>query len=154
MREYRRVSTVFRRWSIVAAVLGVALAGCGERNAPERADKGAPQFNGTSEELAWQGVVACADCDGIDTRLRLHRGNGVVAQYELVEAFLVGEGAEYFHEEGRWRRDGRVLRLQPSAGGERLFAIDPAGNLIVIDREGRVAGESHVLSPVGPTPRL
>jgi copper homeostasis protein (lipoprotein) len=134
-------------------LLALALAGCGERKPPATTDT-APRFDGTSGELAWQGVVACADCDGIDTRLRLHRGNGVVAQYELVEAFLVGEGAEYFHEEGRWRRDGRVLRLQASAGGERLYAIDPEGNLIVIDQGGRLAGDGHLLSPVGEAPNL
>ena len=36
---------------------------------------------------------------------------------------------------GRWRRDGGVLRLQASAGGERRYAIDAEGNLVVIDRD-------------------
>ena len=95
-------------------------------------------------------MLACADCDGIDTRLRLARGNGVVAQYELVEAYLDGEGAEYSREEGRWRRDGRILRLQPTGGGERLYTIDGAGNLVVVDRRGREAGPGRVLAPAGP----
>lgn len=159
MRQNRRVTAICHRWSFAAAglavLVGVALAGCGERDVSPRADRAAPRFDDApAEGLGWQGVLACADCDGIDTRLRLRRGNGVVAQYELVEAFLVDEGAEYFHEEGRWRRDGRVLSLQASAGGERRYAIDPEGNLMVIDRRGQLAGDGHVLAPVSEAPSL
>jgi hypothetical protein len=129
----------------------VAFAGCGGRSPPEASTGGtAPGFDTPAAELNWAGVLACADCDGIDTRLRLARGNGVVSQYELVEAFLDGEGAEYFREEGRWRRDGRILRLQATSGGERLYAIDGAGNLVVVDRRGHAAGPGRVLTPVAP----
>lgn len=133
------------RWSILLLLL--AAAGCSDdaqRTGPTA------RFESPDAELRWQGVLACADCDGIDTRLRLQRGNGVVAQYELVEAFLDGEGAEYFHEEGRWRRDGRLLRLQATSGGERLYAIDGTGNLVVVDRRGHAAGAGRVLTPAGP----
>ena len=151
-----RVTVACHRWSIALAVLaGLALAGCGDRDAPSRGERGTPRIEpGVGEELAWQGMVACADCDGIDTRLRLRRGNGVVAQYELVEAFLVDEGAEYFHEQGRWRRDGRVLLLTASGGGERRYAIDPEGNLLILDRQGQLVGDGHVLAPVGEAPSL
>ena len=149
MRHNRRVRHSCNRISILAiAALVAALSACGRAPAPagrtdQRAD--APEV-----ELAWQGVLACADCDGIDTRVRLQQGNGVVAQYQLVEAYMDGEGAEYFQETGRWRRDGRLLRLQSSQGGERLFAIDGAGNLVVVDRRGHAAGPGHRLSPVAP----
>ena len=132
----------------VLAALG--LVACGDPS-PSQSAGPAPRFENPDAELAWQGTLACADCDGIDTRLRLQRGNGIVAQYELVEAFLDDEaGAEYFREQGRWRRDGRVLHLQPSVGGERLYAIDGAGNLVVIDRRGHVVGPGRTLTPVGP----
>ena len=109
--------------SILLPLLAAAvLAGCSDGGAQR--DAPTARFESPDAELSWQGVLACADCDGIDTRLRLQRGNGVVAQYELVEAYLDGEGAEYFHEAGRWRRDGRILRLQATSGGERLYAID------------------------------
>ncbi|WP_036171234.1 copper resistance protein NlpE N-terminal domain-containing protein [Noviluteimonas dokdonensis] len=133
---------------LLPLLAAVALAGCRGGDAPS--DASTARFESPDAELSWQGVVACADCDGIDTRLRLQRGNGVVAQYELVEAFLDGEGAEYFHEEGRWRRDGRILRLQATSGGERLYAIDGTGNLVVVDRRGDAAGPGHVLTPAGP----
>lgn len=124
------------------------MAGCNDAGAPR--DATTARFDNPDAELSWQGVLACADCDGIDTRLRLQRGNGVVAQYELVEAYLDGEGAEYFHEAGRWRREGRILRLQATSGGERLYEIDGTGNLVVVDRMGRTAGPNHVLAPAGP----
>ena len=147
VRHNRRVSLV-RHCRSILAITCVLAAGCGRApGPPSRADDrlGAPDA-----ELAWQGVLACADCDGIDTRLRLQHGNGVVAQYQLVEAFRDGQGAEYFQERGRWRRDGRLLRLQPSQGGERLYVVDGAGNLVVVDRRGHAVGAGHVLSPVVP----
>ena len=136
------------RWSIL--LLPLLLTACGGDGVGTPDAGPTARFDSPDAELRWQGVLACADCDGIDTRLRLQRGNGVVAQYELVEAFLDGEGAEYFREEGRWRRDGRVLRLQATSGGERWYAIDGAGNLEVVDRRGHAAGVGHTLAPAGP----
>ena len=113
-------SPIRRLRSFLLPLLAAAvLAGCSDGGAQR--DAPTARFESPDAELSWQGVLACADCDGIDTRLRLQRGNGVVAQYELVEAYLDGEGAEYFHEAGRWRRDGRILRLQATSGGERLL---------------------------------
>jgi|GEM_PF-5419765 copper homeostasis protein (lipoprotein) len=153
VRHNRPVTAAARRWSFLfVALVAAAVAGCdgggsGDANAP------ATTFDSPDAELAWEGTLACADCDGIETRLRLQHGNGVVAQYELVEAFLAGDATEYFREQGRWRRDGRILRLQSSSGGERLYAIDGAGNLVVVDRRGHAAGAGRTLSPVGP-PKL
>ena len=151
--RHNRIVRAFRhRWFVMFAplVAALALGGCGDANRTSGAQTTVPGFDSPVEELAWEGTVACSDCDGIQTQLRLQRGNGVVAQYELQEAFLDGEGAEYFREEGRWRRDGRVLHLQPSVGGERLYAIDGAGNLVAIDRRGHAAGPGRTLTPVGP----
>jgi hypothetical protein len=43
-----------------------------------------------------------------------------------------------------------VLHLQPNSGGERLYAIDGAGNLVAIDRRGHAAGAGRTLTPTGP----
>ena len=147
VRKTDRMPAEFRRWSILLSLL--LLAACSGGN-NDNAPGPTARFDSPDSELTWQGVLACADCDGIDTRIKLHRGNGVVAQYQLSEAFIDGEGAEYFREEGRWRRDGRILRLQATSGGERLYAIDGAGNLVVVDRRGHAAGAGRVLSPAGP----
>jgi hypothetical protein len=104
-----------RRSFLFAALVAAAVAGCDGGGSGD-ADAPATTFDSPDAELAWEGTLACADCDGIETRLRLQHGNGVVAQYELVEAFLAGDATEYFREQGRWRRDGRILRLQSSSG--------------------------------------
>jgi hypothetical protein len=142
------VTAASARLSLVV-LLALGLVACGDVGTGAAPQGSADAVPGTAgNAAAWQGVLACADCDGIDTRLRLQRGNGVASQYELVEAYLDGEGAEYFREQGRWRRDGRMLRLQPDTGGERLYAVDGAGNLVVVDRRGHAAGPGRVLSPV------
>lgn len=144
--------TVRRRSLVMFAplVAALVLGGCGDVERTSASQGTSPRMEAPVDEMAWEGTVSCSDCDGIQTQLRLQRGNGVVAQYELLEAFLDGKEAEYFREEGRWRRDGRVLHLQPSVGGERLYAIDGAGNLVAIDRRGHAAGPGRTLTPIGP----
>jgi len=135
-----------RAFRHAACLLALALAACGDgsRSAgPARAPADFP----ADAQLAWQGLLACADCRGIDTRLRLLRA-GDATRYELVEAFIADDGTEYFREEGRWSREGRVLRLQADAGGERLYALDADGSLHVIDRLGHEAGSGRLLEPV------
>lgn len=102
-------------------------------------------------QLQWRGLLACADCDGIDTRLQLAHGD--VPRYELVELFLVRQGEERFVERGRWSHDGRYLRLRADDGGERVWAIEPDGRLSLRDAGGAVpAGPGRILEPVTPPP--
>lgn len=139
----RRVHPIARfRWSLPCAI-AVLLGACGE--APRPPAQASDAF-GTDAVLVWQGVVACADCAGIDTRLRLQRGQ--TAQYQLVEAFLDDAGAEYFREEGRWERQGPILTLHAQAGGVRRYRIEGDGALVAVDRAGEEAGEGRSLAPV------
>ncbi len=109
----------------------------------------------TGEALVWQGVIACADCAGIDTRLRLDEGVGARAHYQLVEAFLDGPGAEYFREEGRWERSGAHLILHAQSGAVRRYRIERDGSLIATDHAGRDTGAGGLLAPAaGPRPGL
>lgn len=104
-----------------------------------------------SGELRWRGLLACADCDGIDMQLHLVRDEA--PQYELVELFLVRGGEERFHERGLWTREGRLLRLQADDGAERVFAIEADGRLSVRDPDGAIpAGPPRLLEPVTPYP--
>jgi uncharacterized lipoprotein NlpE involved in copper resistance len=141
-----RVHRIARFCRSLACCAVVALS-CACGDAP-RAPARAPDASGTDAVLAWQGVVACADCEGIDTRLRLQRGVGAGAQYQLVEAFLDGSGAEYFREEGRWERRGAILTLRAQAGGVRRYRIEGDGALVAVDRAGNAAGEGPGLVPV------
>ena len=102
-------------------------------------------------QLQWRGLLACADCEGIDTRLQLERAD--VPRYELVELFLVRGGEERFLERGRWSREGRLLRLQADDGAERVFAIEADGRLSMRDAGGAMpAGPGRTLDPVTPSP--
>lgn len=140
-----------RRFCLLVPV--ALLAACGE--SPRTAASRAGTSPGMDAPLAWQGLVACADCAGIDTRLRLERGAGDRARYQLVEAFLDEEGAEYFREEGRWERAGSVLTLRATGGGVRRYRIDRDGSLLAADRAGRDAGTGYALVPVpGPSQGL
>jgi len=110
-----------------------------------------PLAEGANGELRWRGLLACADCDGIDMQLRLVRDDA--PQYELVELFLVRGGEERFHERGLWTREGRFLRLQADDGAERVFAIEADGRLSVRDPDGAVPdGAPRLLEPVTPHP--
>ena len=149
MLHNARVSGLRFRW-LLPSVLAAVLAACEPGSAPQRA----PAAAGTlSDHLAWQGIVACADCMGIDTRLQLDEGAGITARYELVEAFLDSEGAQYFREAGRWERTGAVLVLRADGGGVRRYRIDGDGNLAPADFHGDVSGASGLLAPVADAPQ-
>lgn len=133
---------------IFAAAL---LTGCGREKAPAPeapahdaplAEAAAPDEDATFE-TAWLGVLPCADCDGIQTRLQLH-GEGGGRRYELEETYLGAAGDNVFVTEGDWvqetrRGDGAeatVYRLDP-AGPDRWFELQPDGALEMLDGEGR-----------------
>ncbi|MBW8311523.1 MAG: copper resistance protein NlpE N-terminal domain-containing protein [Rhizobium sp.] len=129
----------------------VLLAGCGRETAPAPeappgdaplAEANVPD-DGEAFETAWLGVLPCADCDGIQTRLQLHGDDGE-RRYELEETYLGAAGDNVFVTEGDWvqetlRGDGAeatVYRLDPQ-GPDRWFELRPDGSLEMLDGEGR-----------------
>jgi uncharacterized lipoprotein NlpE involved in copper resistance len=140
----RRVHRIARlHWTLACAVATLVCA-CGDS---ARAPARAPDTFGSDAVLVWQGVVACADCAGIDTRLSLQQGRDASARYQLVEAFLDEGGAEYFREEGRWERSGTLLTLHARSGGVRRYRIADDGALVATDLGGGEAGQGHSLAP-------
>ena len=147
---------------MVLLLATLAVVACGEGPAPDtqgpsRRSQSLPPFAGAAGQLAWEGVLACADCEGIEMRLVLDReatdpilGSGDAhPRYELLETFLADDGGERYREQGQWQREGRLLRLQADAGGERIFAIEPDGRLSLRDRNGREpGGADRLLAPV------
>ena len=136
-----------------------AVVACGEMPAPDKqgSARSLPRFDGSAAQLAWEGVLACADCEGIETRLALERegidpilGSGnAQPRYELLETFLADDGGERYREQGQWQREGRLLRLQSDAGGERVLAIEPDGRLSLRDGNGgEPPGATRLLAPV------
>ena len=127
-------------------------AGCDGAAPPSPQQPLPPLAGNPSTTMQWRGLLACADCDGIDMTLQLHSADDA-PRYELVELFLVRGGEERFVERGRWARDGRFLRLRADDGAERVFVIEADGRLSVRDRDGDFpAGVPRLLEPVTPHP--
>src|SRR5687768_5644987 len=94
------------RLPTLAAVL--LLAACSREPAPAGPAPAAPDVaaapatDAENFERTWLGVLPCADCDGIQTRLQLVR-EGDAQTYELEETYLgAGEGETVFTQNGRW----------------------------------------------------
>lgn len=140
----------------------LAVVACGEMPAPDKQGttgraQPLPPFVESAGQLAWEGVLACADCEGIETRLVLDRegddrilGSGSAQpRYELLETFRADDGGERYREQGQWQREGRLLRLQADAGGERVFVIERDGQLSLRDANGDAPpGAARLLAPV------
>lgn len=124
------------RFPLFAALLSlpVALAGCGER-APAPATRG-PLDRVEQGNLAWGGVLPCADCDAIEVELRLTR-QGARRGYRLVETFHAADGGGRFEETGRWRSERGLVRLEGDNGARRTYALLEDGRLQPRDAHGR-----------------
>lgn len=147
-----------RRMSAALVLVGLlVLSACG------RGDEDRPRAPGQDEaaaeagsepgtdagteafERTWLGVLPCADCDGIQTRLQL-RTDADGARYLLEETYLGGPGENRFVQEGGWREEvteingepADVYRLDPDGPG-RWFWVQPDGALEMLEAEGRPA---------------
>lgn len=137
--------------SAALLVFMLALAGCG-RDAGLDAPGGATEPPATTADdgepfdLAWQGVLPCADCAGIRTRLRLWRDAEGQA-FELEETYLGAEGGNVFSTTGAWRLEpaadggGEVYRLGPG-GGAQGYALLPDGSLQLVGADGRAPADA------------
>ena len=140
------------RMIALPVLLAAALAGCG-REPPQdppadaRADGDTPAL-AEDFERTWLGVLPCADCDGIQTRLVL-RGEDGARRYLLEETYLGVEGDNAFVQEGEWTEetlslegvDTPVYRLDPQGPASRWFWIQPDGGLEMLEGRGRTFGD-------------
>ncbi len=143
------------RWSLaipLAALL--ALSGCSRSepdpaaSAPPAAAAGeAPASAAASLDSTWQGVLPCADCDGIQTRLRLV-ADDQGRRFELQETYLARDGGEVFEGQGAWTEESAVLDDQPAVvyrldvnGASRWFSLQPDGALEMLDARERPAAD-------------
>ncbi|HEU0152473.1 MAG TPA: copper resistance protein NlpE [Arenimonas sp.] len=143
----------FRRSAGAALLLAGLLAATGCDRAPDGsvsrlptpADPAADAAPAEAFERTWLGVLPCADCDGIQTRLQL-RADPDGARYVLEETYLGGSGENRFVQEGDWREEGAVIQGQPAEvyrldpdGPGRWFWVQPDGALEMLEAEGRPA---------------
>lgn len=139
---------------LLAATL--ALAGCERDPATDAARDDAdavtaapgdePFEAGEDFERTWLGVLPCADCDGIQTRLRLER-SGDERTYALEETYLGAEGEAVFRQEGRWVEEpvegfdeagASGYRLDPGTPASRRYLLRADGALDQLDGRGRL----------------
>ena len=133
---------------LLAALAAFALAGCDRDSAPADRAADAPVEADAGEagtapaaddfDRTWLGVLPCADCDGIQTRLQLRRDGGRQT-YALEETYLGADGEAVFTQAGQWLRedgDDGAFRLDPDSPASRRYALRPDGSLDQLDRRG------------------
>ena len=126
----------------------LALAACGGPSSP--ATQALHQLADSNGRIQWRGALACADCDGIDTQLVLHRA-GNVSDYTLSETYLAADQGARFVEHGRWQRQADLLQLKGDSGSRRVYALLADGRLQPRDGHGErlPPREDDFLVPVG-----
>lgn len=129
-------------WMMLGAMCGM-LAAC-QPDAATRASSGATGVvdgHNSRTSLDWdgvyQGMLPCADCEGIETIVTLTKDGRYVhkSRYE-------GKSDEWFEHKGKisWSPDGGSIRL---GKGENAVRYQVGENLLLmLDREGkRISGE-------------
>jgi len=129
--------------ALLAAML---LAACGRDRETDAATL-APEDDRAVADLAedfdgaWQGVLPCVDCVGIEVELTLRRAPGESARFRLVERYLGGATEGEFVSTGEWQEDTCALAGET---GSCIVLVDAAqrwfrhedGSLQAIDAEG------------------
>jgi heat shock protein HslJ/uncharacterized lipoprotein NlpE involved in copper resistance len=122
--------------------LAFALTACMPRHGTEGAAMGADPAHSSRNSLDWagvyEGVLPCADCPGVQTRLTLNRDES----YEL-RTLQIGRDSAARVVRGRftWQPNGNAITLEGRHGGQR-FAVG----------EGRVALLEAGAVPSWPQP--
>lgn len=70
----------------------------------------------------YQGVIPCADCEGIEVTLALQQGG----RYSLQERYLTPGGAS-LNQQGNWTRTAEKLVLISDKGEKRYFRPRDSG---------------------------
>ncbi|GHC29164.1 hypothetical protein GCM10010082_23500 [Kushneria pakistanensis] len=108
---------------IMLAAAGLALGGCSQQ--PEVSS--APQVMSVAE--SWQGVLPCADCEGIDTQLTLVSSGmtGFGATYTLKQRYLSRDnpGSDAAREVQTRSGDWVVTRGSPVDPQAVIYQLDP-----------------------------
>jgi copper homeostasis protein (lipoprotein) len=143
--EVRRAS--MSRLILCACLACMSATACRDAT-PPTAPSAAP--SGPGDQIEWQGLRACADCNGIQTDLVLERG-GDKQRYTLTETYVTERGSTQFVERGRWQQDSHLLRLLGDGASRHVYALLPDGRLQARDSHGLrlAAATSQELLPVG-----
>ncbi len=144
----------------VLLVFAFVLTACGQATdpappAPPAAAVDAPpevadsdlQAEAAAPEQTWLGVLPCADCDGIQTRLTLSSGPSG-QRYVLQETYLDASGGKPFEQSGEWTEDSTELdgetaalyHLDPQGAGRWFWRRDDGALELLLSRDASAAG--------------
>ena len=107
---------------LLLLTLSLALTACMPRQATEGAPSGADPAHSSRNSLDWagsyEGVLPCADCPGVQTRLTLKRDES----YELRTLYLDRDSATRVVR-GRfsWQPSGNAINLENHHGGQQFL---------------------------------
>jgi uncharacterized lipoprotein NlpE involved in copper resistance/heat shock protein HslJ len=125
--------------AFIVCLLATVLAGCLPRAAGGAGPLARPpDAHSSRDSLDWAGtyagVLPCADCPGIETRLRLEADGS----YELTSRYQDRQMAP-LSASGRfaWNAAGSAIALEAKGGGMK-FAVGE-NRLVLLDRDGTVA---------------
>lgn len=128
------------RTVIMLLALAASAAGCMPRSDTAPA---APDMHNSRNALDWagvyEGVLPCADCPGIQTRLSLQQDG----RFELTMRYIERQVAPFVSTGSfSWNADGNTITLD-GAGGGAMYRVGE-GRLLQLDRDGSVpAPSSH-----------
>ncbi len=123
--------------TLVLVPLALALGGCMPRSGTPAAAAAAPDMHNSRSSLDWagsyEGVLPCADCPGIKTRLVLQSDG----QFELSTQYLDRQVAPQTAS-GRftWDGAGSTITLDAAGGGQQFRVGE--GRLLQLNRDGSV----------------
>lgn len=113
----------------------LAIASCSNPAPPSQAARAIAPTVG-DDQIEWQGVLACSDCDGIQTDLLLQHAHGD-RRYVLTEIYLADSRRQLFTEHGHWERIAGLLQLRGDTASVRVYALLPDGSLQPRDSHGQ-----------------
>jgi copper homeostasis protein (lipoprotein) len=120
---------------VLSMCLLLPMAACERDRSAAGMPQPAPPLQQSDGRIEWEGLLPCADCDGIQTSLVLER-SGDARRFSLVETYLAEDGARFI-EAGQWRSRRGLLELQAEGGAHRVYGLLPDGRLQPRDARGR-----------------
>jgi len=92
-------------------------------------------LNSSEAEGLYQGVLPCADCEGIETSLEILKGNA----YLLKQKYL-GSSDSVYESSGEYVsiKPGKEIQLRPNSGSEVNYRFSLGENsALMLDQQGR-----------------
>lgn len=119
----------------------VCLGGCMPHGPATGVGAGPADMHNSRDSLDWEGVyegvLPCADCPGIKTRLTLQRDGSFELTTQYLERQVAPQGA---HGQFTWNAAGSAITLDAAGAGPQYQVSE--GRLIQLEMDGSVPAPS------------